>query len=85
MEPAPSEISEHYPLTAAERARYRADDQVNISTTLMGDTSVEISSGSGDSIDANHYLLGHSGDFFTSLSRSSRSGAPYLRSSVVIP
>jgi ABC-type transporter Mla subunit MlaD len=53
-----------------DRSRYRADDQVNISTTLMGDTSVEIASGSGDSIDSAHFLLGHSGDFFTNLAKS---------------
>ena len=53
-----------------DHARYRADDQVNISTTLMGDTSVEIAAGSGDSIDNAHFLLGHSGDFFTNLAKS---------------
>ena len=53
--------------------RYRVDDQVRISTTLLGDTSVEISSGS-----RNEYLdpaqplliLGHSGDFFSNLGKS---------------
>ena len=51
-------------------SRYHIDDQVNISTTLMGDTSVEIASGSGDAIDSAHFLLGHSGDFFTNLAKS---------------
>ena len=57
-------------LQEGDPARYRQDDQVNISTTLMGDTSVEIASGNGDPIDSNHYLLGHSGDFFTNLAKS---------------
>src|SRR5579872_7393141 len=35
-------------LQEGDKNRYREDDTVNISTTLMGDTSVEITSGSGD-------------------------------------
>jgi ABC-type transporter Mla subunit MlaD len=53
-----------------DKARYRQDDQVNIATTLMGDTSVEIASGSADAIDPGRLLLGHSGDFFTNLAKS---------------
>ena len=38
----------------------------------MGDTSVEISSGSGDALDPkdNRLTLGRSGDFFTNLAKS---------------
>ncbi|MBE7467079.1 MAG: MCE family protein [Planctomycetes bacterium] len=52
--------------------RYRNDDRVRINTTLLGDTSVEIASGSGEAIDmaAERVLLGISGDFFTNLGRS---------------
>ena len=47
--------------------RFREDDQVRISTTLMGDTAVEISSGSGAALSPGRLLLGNSGDFFTNL------------------
>ena len=59
-------------LKEGDAKRYRIDDDVHISTTLMGDTSVEISSGSGDALDpsANRLMLGHSGDFFTNLAKS---------------
>jgi ABC-type transporter Mla subunit MlaD len=51
--------------------RYRADDQVRIVTTLLGDTSVEISSGSSPNPpDPEKVLLGVSGDFFTNLGKS---------------
>jgi ABC-type transporter Mla subunit MlaD len=54
--------------------RYHEDDEVHISTTLMGDTSVEISSGNGPAIKtdggAERLMLGHSGDFFTNLAKS---------------
>lgn len=51
--------------------RYRADDQVRIVTTLLGDTSVEISSGSSPNPpEADKVILGISGDFFTNLGKS---------------
>ncbi|MCW8130173.1 MAG: MCE family protein [Planctomycetota bacterium] len=52
--------------------RYRVDDQVRISTTLLGDTSVEIASGNGAAIEPNQdrLILGISGDFFTNLGKS---------------
>lgn len=52
--------------------RYRVDDQVRISTTLLGDTSVEIASGNGAAVDPNQdrLVLGISGDFFTNLGKS---------------
>jgi ABC-type transporter Mla subunit MlaD len=51
--------------------RYRADDQVRITTTLLGDTSVEVSSGSSqDAPPPGKLILGISGSFFDNLSRS---------------
>lgn len=52
--------------------RYRNDDQIRISTTLLGDTSVEITSGSGEPADPSEarLILGVSGDFFSNLGRS---------------
>jgi len=52
--------------------RYRVDDAVHISTTLMGDTSVEISSGNGPPLSPKegHLMLGRSGDFFSNLAKS---------------
>lgn len=59
-------------LQEGDEKRYRVDDQVHISTTLMGDTSVEIASGSGDPLNPKdgRLMLGHSGDFFTNLAKS---------------
>lgn len=59
-------------LKEGDAKRYRMDDEVHINTTLMGDTSVEISSGSGEALDpdAKRLMLGHSGDFFTNLAKS---------------
>lgn len=59
-------------LQEGDAKRYRTDDEVHIATTLMGDTSVEISSGSGDPLDpkAGRLMLGRSGDFFTNLAKS---------------
>ena len=52
--------------------RYRMDDTLRISATLLGDTSIEIISGSGRPLEPSDpvLLLGHSGDFFANLSRS---------------
>ena len=52
--------------------RYRMDDHVRISTSLLGDTFVEIASGNGDAIDPSkeRLVLGISGDFFTNLGKS---------------
>ena len=52
--------------------RYHVDDTVHISTTLMGDTAVEISSGSGEALSptAGRLMLGRSGDFFSNLAKS---------------
>src|SRR6185369_12014489 len=59
-------------LQEGDKNRYHDDDTVNISTTLMGDTSVEITSGSGAPFDAKQkrLMLGHSGDFFSNLAKS---------------
>jgi len=52
--------------------RYRMDDQVRISTSLLGDTSVEIASGNGEPAASgqDRLVLGISGDFFTNLGKS---------------
>lgn len=52
--------------------RYRLDDQVRISTSLLGDTFVEIASGNGGPVDParDRLILGISGDFFTNLGKS---------------
>ena len=51
--------------------RYRTDDNVHISTTIMGDTTVEISSGSStETLKPGRFVLGHSGDFFSNLAKS---------------
>ncbi len=54
------------------RTRYLEDDQIRINTTLLGDTSVEIISGTGKPVDPqkNRLALGVSGDFFTNLGKS---------------
>lgn len=58
-------------LQEGDEKRYHSDDQVHIDTTLMGDTSVEISSGNGDILNSRERLmLGQSGDFFTNLAKS---------------
>ena len=58
-------------LQEGDEKRYRVDDQVHIATTLMGDTSVEISSGSGEKLNTTGRLMvGQSGDFFTNLAKS---------------
>jgi ABC-type transporter Mla subunit MlaD len=54
-----------------ETKRYRKDDQIRITTTLLGDTSVEISSGNApDAPPPEKVLLGISGDFFSNLGKS---------------
>ena len=53
-----------------DERRFREDDDISIRATLMGDTTVEISSGSGDPLTANRMVLGRSGDFYTNLARS---------------
>ena len=52
--------------------RYRLDDQVRIVTTMLGDTAVEIISGSGsvNVVGSKGMLLGTSGDFFSNLAKS---------------
>lgn len=52
--------------------RYRLDDQVRIVTTILGDTAVEIISGSGarNVAGSKGMLLGTSGDFFSNLAKS---------------
>ncbi|HYF50450.1 MAG TPA: MlaD family protein [Planctomycetota bacterium] len=59
-------------ISEGDEKRYRQDDQVHISTTLMGDTSVEITSGSGEALNPKdgRLMLGRSGDFFTNLAKS---------------
>jgi len=59
-------------LQEGDPTRYRVDDEVHISTTLMGDTAVEISSGSGEPLNfkENRLMLGFSGDFFSNLAKS---------------
>ncbi len=51
--------------------RFRVDDDIKIVTTLMGDTSIEIVSGTGDKmLTPDTLVLGRSGDFFTNLAKS---------------
>ncbi len=52
--------------------RYRSDDHCRIVTTVFGDSSVEIISGSGPVIQSSQqlYLIGLSGDFFSNLQKS---------------
>jgi len=59
-------------LQEGDKERYRVDDAVHISTTLMGDTSVEISSGILKTLDPEdkRLMLGRSGDFFSDLAKS---------------
>jgi ABC-type transporter Mla subunit MlaD len=58
-------------VSEGDTQRFRDDDQVRISTTLMGDTAVEISSGSSrDALAANRLLLGYSGDFYSNVAKS---------------
>ncbi len=57
-------ISEH------DNDRFRADDDISIRATLMGDTTVEIASGSGKPLLEAQTILGRSGDFYTNLARS---------------
>ncbi|HEY3322246.1 MAG TPA: MlaD family protein [Planctomycetota bacterium] len=59
-------------LQEGDKNRYRMDDEVRISTTLMGDTAVEITSGTGKPLDpaTKFLMLGNSGDFFSNLAKS---------------
>ncbi|MEI6231413.1 MAG: MlaD family protein [Planctomycetota bacterium] len=57
-------ISEH------DKDRFREDDDISIRATLMGDTTVEIASGSGKPLLDSRTALGRSGDFYTNLARS---------------
>ncbi|MFH0937903.1 MAG: MlaD family protein [Planctomycetota bacterium] len=59
-------------LQGRDAKRYRIDDEIHINTTLMGNTSVEITSGNGDPLNSQNscLLLGRSGDFFTNLAKS---------------
>jgi len=52
--------------------RFRIDDQIRIASTVFGDASVEIASGSGalNSAEKPNVLLGNTGDFFSNLARS---------------
>jgi ABC-type transporter Mla subunit MlaD len=52
--------------------RYRLDDQVRVAASVLGDTAVEISSGSGaiNTSQTANLLLGTSGDFFSNLAKS---------------
>ncbi|MCZ7645116.1 MAG: MlaD family protein [Planctomycetota bacterium] len=52
--------------------RYRVDDSVRISATILGDTSIEIVSGNGRPVEPEEdaILLGTAGDFFQNLARS---------------
>ncbi len=52
--------------------RLREDDLVRLATTVMGDSTVEISPGSGDPLQAGKALLGDSSSLFTQLSDSVR-------------
>ena len=54
-------------LEEADPERYRVDDLVEIVTTLMGDVSVQISSGFGAALKGNYVLLGRSGDLMSNL------------------
>lgn len=51
---------------------FRADDLVRLETTLMGDSAVEISPGSGRAVPPEQVLLGDGSNLFTQLSASMR-------------
>ena len=59
-------------LAEGDVKRYREDDRVRVSATLMGDSKVEIISGTGPSLplDNSHPLLGISGDMYSDISKS---------------
>jgi ABC-type transporter Mla subunit MlaD len=52
--------------------RFRDDDVVRLSTTVMGDSTVEISPGNGQDLVAGKALLGDGSNLFTQLSESMR-------------
>ena len=55
-----------------EELMFRQDDLVRLESTLMGDSTVEISAGSGTPVPAGQALLGDSSNLFTQLSSSMR-------------
>lgn len=59
-------------LYEGDAKRYRDDDYIRISTSLMGEAVVEILSGSGESIppDSPRILIGASGDMYSDLAKS---------------
>jgi len=59
-------------LVEGQIRRYRADDVVSIATTMMGESSIEMVSGSGTPLEPGTAitLVGESGDFFGALARS---------------
>jgi len=59
-------------LQEGDDKRYRLDDRVRVVTTVLGDTAVEIMSGSGavNLAGSKQMLLGTSGDFFSNLAKS---------------
>ena len=48
-----------------EELGFRKDDRARLETTLMGDSTVEVSPGSGAALPAGRALLGDSGNLFT--------------------
>jgi hypothetical protein len=59
-------------LAGPDQQRYRQDDQISITTTLMGDSAVEIVSGSGPPLKPGQpqLYLGISGDMYGNLAKS---------------
>jgi ABC-type transporter Mla subunit MlaD len=59
-------------LGEGDQKRYREDDQVRVTTTLMGESAVEIISGSGPPLQRGELrlFLGSSGDMYGSLAKS---------------
>lgn len=59
-------------LQEGDAKRYRLDDQVRVVTTVLGDTAVDITSGSGsvNVAGSKRMILGTTGDFFSNLAKS---------------
>lgn len=59
-------------LHEGDARRYREDDQIRVSTSLMGDALVEIVSGSGEPVPpgSSRILIGSAGDMYSNLAKS---------------
>ncbi len=59
-------------INRSEEFTFRQDDVVRLATTVMGDSTVEVSPGSGKALAAGEALLGDGSNLFTQLSDSMR-------------